>query len=615
MSNRRKRLCLAVVLLLLLVVLVCVVQSKTRNIDPFFIQLSTDGKCEIIRLWEQETGEYYVFLPSYADFPEAEIRLNTTVPIYVDGEILTEGMDCEIFQSDVVYDVTYTAWGKEYNHTIVFMKSANVATMYIDTESGSMEYIHDKKGNEETGTISLYTPEGTLDYAGELLSINGRGNNTWEYFDKKAYSVKLSEEADLLGMGQAQKWILLANADDPSHLRNKIAYDFAKNVGLNYSPDCQWVDVYLNDEYAGLYLLSERNELHSERIDIGQTDSFVVSLEKLDRLAPQNYPHVITEERQALRVHYPVDPSNEMLENLAAIWQTVENTILAEDGLDVQSGKSWIELIDLESWTKKYLMEEIFANGDACFISQYFYYDGGENDGKIYAGPIWDFDHAMGTRKTWALTIPNSFYANRLNVKDGFDSPWFYYLYQKEEFYERMLEEYEKVFLPALELLRNVTIQTYAQQIECAASMDYVRWSVESHGMDAEVEEITGFLEQRIDFLNEVWLENAQYHMVKVDQGFGAFYGYFAVSPGEYLEPLPELEDLEYSTFKGWYYTQTNTPVDFNQPITEDVEIYAKWEDSSQKQVEQIAKLAPVGIIGFMGVALLIFDRNRAKNR
>jgi hypothetical protein len=147
MSNRRKRLCLAVVLLL--VVLVCVVQSKTRNIDPFFIQLSTDGKCEIIRLWEQETGEYYVFLPSYADFPEAEIRLNTTVPIYVDGEILTEGMDCEIFQSDVVYDVTYTAWGKEYNHTIVFMKSANVATMYIDTESGSMEYIHDKKGNEE----------------------------------------------------------------------------------------------------------------------------------------------------------------------------------------------------------------------------------------------------------------------------------------------------------------------------------------------------------------------------------------------------------------------------------------------------------------------------------
>ena len=615
MSNRRKRLCLAVVLLLLLVVLVCVVQSKTRNIDPFFIQLSTDGKCETIRLWEQETGEYYVFLPSYAVFGEAEIRLNTTVPIYVDGKILTEGMDCEIFQSDVVYDVTYTAWGQEYSHTIVFMKSANVATMYIDTESGSMEYIHDKKGNEEAGTISLYTPNGTLNYAGALLSINGRGNNTWDYFDKKAYSVKLSEEADLLGMGQAQKWILLANADDPSHLRNKIAYDFAKNVGLNYSPDCQWVDVYLNDEYAGLYLLSERNELHSERIDIGQTDSFVVSLEKRDRLAPQNYPHVITEERQALRVHYPVDPTNEMLENLAAIWQTVENTILAEDGLDVQSRKSWIDLIDLESWIRKYLVEEIFANGDGCFISQYFYYDGGEADGKIYAGPIWDFDHAMGTRKIWALTIPNSFYANRLNVKDGFDAPWFYYLYQKEEFYERMLKEYEMVFLPALELLRNVTIQTYAQQIECAASMDYVRWSVESHGMDAEVEEITGFLEQRIDFLNEVWLENAQYHMVKVDQGFGAFYGYFAVSPGEYLEPLPELEDLEYSTFKGWYYTQTNTPVDFNQPITEDVEIYAKWEDSSQKQVEQIAKLAPVGIIGFMGVALLIFDRNRAKNR
>ena len=613
MSNRTKYLCLAAVTLLLLVVVVCFVKVGQESIAPFYIQLSVDGKSETVQLWERENGEYFVFLPSYAELSNSEIRLTTTIPVAVNGKIITDGMSCTVFQYGVAYDLTYTSWGRQRHNTVVFMKSANVATMHINTESGTMEYIHSEKGNEESGTISVYTAEGTLEYAGELFSIKGRGNNTWESFDKKAYSVELSRGVNLLGMGEAQEWILLANADDPSHLRNKIVYDFAKNIGLAYSPDSRWVDVYLNDEYAGLYLLCERNELHDERIDISPSGSFVVSLEKLDRLSPQNYPHIITVNRQALRIHYPQNLTNEELTELAATWQSVENAILSIDGIDAQTGKTWTDLIDLNSWVKKYLVEEIVANGDGCFISQYFYFDGDSQEEKIYAGPVWDYDHTLGTRKAWALTIPNSFYANRLHVKDGFDSPWFYYLYQKEEFHEQMLEEYEIVFLPALELLLNTTIQDYAQKIEGAAKMDHVRWSVESDGMDAEVAEIRGFLEQRIDFLNETWIEGTQYHMVKVDQGFGAFYGYFAVQPGEKLTPLPEMEDTENEVFVGWYYTATDTPVDFNQPITEDIEIYAKWEDSSAKKIKQIAKLAPVGIIGLMGVALLVYDVKRTK--
>ena len=615
MSKHRKYLCLAAVtVVMIIVILACALQTEQRAAAPFDLRISAGGADEVISLWEED-GAYYAFLPGYADLSKVRIKLNTSVPVYVDGKAITDGMSCEMFRPGDVYDLTYTAWGRERCDTVAFLQSANIAAMYIDTESGSMDYIHDQKGNEEAGRISVYGQDGTLDYAGQLLSINGRGNNTWDYFDKKAYSMKLSEEADLLGMGQAQKWILLANADDPSHLRNKIIYDFAAEIGLTYSPDCQWVDVYLNDEYAGLYLLSERNELHTERIDISPADSFVVSLEKLDRLAPQNYAHVITEEKQALRIHYPQDPSKEELTELAAVWQCVENAILAENGVDAGSGKSWQELIDLDSWVKKYLVEEVFANGDACFISQYFYYDGENAAGKIYAGPVWDYDHTLGTRVAWALTIPNSFYANRLHVKDGFDSPWFHTLYQKDEFYDRMTAEYEAVFLPALERLLETRIRDYAQQIESAAAMDHIRWAVESGGMDSEVAEIAGFLERRIDFLSEVWLEGAEYHMVKADQGFGAFYGYFAVCPGACLEPLPELEATENDVFTGWYYAGTNTPVDFDQPITEDIEIYAKWEDSQSKRMGQIAKLAPLAVIAVMGMALLAVEIKRMRNR
>ena len=134
--------------------------------------------------------------------------------------------------------------------------------------------------------------------------------------------------------------------------------------------------------------------------------------------------------------------------------------------------------------------------------------------------------------------------------------------------------------------------------------MDYIRWSVETEGMDAEVIEITDFLEQRITFLNEVWLENREYYLVRADQGFGAFYGYFAVYPGECLEPLPNLEASADYIFKGWFYTETNEQVDFSEPITKDIEIYAKWEESQGKQIKQVAKLVPLGVIAIIGIVL-----------
>lgn len=612
MGKRRTILYLTTAVLLVLVFVLFLTQREQSSI-PFSVQVTAGEKTESIALWESDAGECYVFLPSYAQLEHAQIHLHTGNPVSLDGVQLKEGMSCGVFQPEIPYVLAYSAWGITKQKTVTFLQSANVAAMYIDTQSGSMEYIHEKKGNEETGALRLFTADGVVDYAGNLESINGRGNNTWDFFKKKPYSLTLSEEADLLGMGQAQKWILLANADDSSNLRNKIVYDFTDAVGLPYSPDSQWVDLYLNGEYAGLYLLCERNELHPERIDIGQTNSFVVAVEKIDRLTTQNYSHVVTDAKQALRVHYPENPANDTLVDLASVWQSVENAILAEDGIDKVSGKSWLDQVDLDSWVKKYLIEEIFANGDACFISQYFYFDGSEKDGKIHAGPVWDYDHTMGTKVAWALMAPNTLYANRLHVKDGFDSPWFYELYQKEEFYDRMIEIYSREFLPALNSLLNETVFAYAAQIDQASKMNSVRWFDDMQTVFSEAEYICGFMEKRIGFLNNVWLEDAAYHIVKADQGFGGFYAYYAVYPGECLNYLPEFEDTELQQFLGWYYTESNEPFDPEKPINEDIEIHAKWADNSAKKMGQIIKLVPLGIVAVMGLVILIVDIRRMK--
>ena len=108
-----------------------------------------------------------------------------------------------------------------------------------------MDYIYRKKGNEESGNMTLYHTDGSVVFAGDMNSLKGRGNSTWTQFEKKPFALKLENAADLLGMGEAEKWILFANADDPSNMRNKMVYDYADAVGLPYSPDSQWVDLVI----------------------------------------------------------------------------------------------------------------------------------------------------------------------------------------------------------------------------------------------------------------------------------------------------------------------------------------------------------------------------------
>lgn len=534
---------------------------------PFTVVLSSDGEAEEISCWKN-LSNYYVFLPSYAETADAAIRANKIYEIKIDGQPVTNGMSCECFPLNTPLALSYSARDGEHNCTITFVQSGNAATMYIDVPSGSMEYIHEKKGNAEAGTVRLYTAEGDLTHKGNLESIKGRGNSTWEESEKKPYSLTLSAEADLLGMGQAQEWILLANAYDPSHLRNKVSYDFAYAVGLQYSPQCQWVDLYLNGEYAGLYLLSERNEVHPQRVAISQEHSFLISKEMEWKLQAQESPYILSQNGYALRIH---DASMTTTE-LEQIWQSAENAILAEDGIDPATGKPWTELIDLDSWVKKYLIEEVFGNTDGGFMSQFFYYDGSNPSGKIYAGPVWDMDNSLaGT--VWQTQSPYSFCANRPYHWNRTEPAFFHALYQKEEFYQRLTVLYERDFQPLLTELLNGKLDQYVSQISRAAAMNRIRWNVDDFA--EETEAIQTYLDARAAFLNALWVEGAEYCTVQIDDGSGIS-ACIAVRPGELLPELPNYENTEDTVYDGWYTSDTEEPFDITQPICEDTSIYLK---------------------------------------
>jgi len=311
-------------------------------------------------------------------------------------------------------------------------------------------------------------------------------------------------------------------------------------------------------------MLSERNEVHAQRVNIAPNGSFLVSMELQYRLEEQGYPYVLTDSGISFRIHH----GDTMPEMIQQHLQAVENAILSADGIDSQTGKSWQELIDLDSWVKKYLLEEILGNYDAGSVSQYFYFSGENPEGKLYAGPIWDYDNTLGNYE-WQTMNPQALLAGRPHITADTDTPWYYALYQKEAFSKRVKELYKTVARPRMDqLLDDLLIQQ--ETLTSADQCNSLRWS---RGDTAEKSTIMlTFLKDRMAFLDQIWIENREYHMVQVYNGVGSW-GCFAVFPGECLPILPEYDDTVYS---GWYQEGTGADFALTKPVEESLIIRVK---------------------------------------
>ena len=531
------------------------------------VEIHSDGRTEEVKLWMGPGEMYYLFLPSYADLSQTQVRRHVMGPVLLNYQKVGGAMTCgDLPLNEPVTLIQDSIFKYQWNE-LTIMQSGNVPTMYIDVRSGKMDYIHEKKGNKEAGTMRLYTADGKLDASAVVESLQGRGNSTWLWYEKKTYSLRLSNDTDLLGMGQGSRWVLLAEPFDKSFIKNKMAYTLAADAGMPYAPDCQWVDLYLNGEYAGLYLLSERNEIHENRVDIPADSSFLVAWEGEGRMIEQGYPYVKTERDVAIRIHQSAFPP----EQVQRIWQSAENAIHAEDGIDPVTGKHWQELIDTDSWARLFLLDEISADYDGGKISKFFYYMETDGVGKIYGGPVWDKDDTFCTGH-WSITPPNCLVATRSYQRNGQELKMFPALYRKPEFAARVTEIYQRDFLPELRKLCDTGIEAYAAQVAEAAALSEFRWQMGYTPDQHQI--IRKFLEERMEFLDAYWIRQEQFHIVDVTSTYDGSDGLFAVRPGEQIPVSPGYEpELGVWT---WYEAETGEVFDVKQPIYEDMELVLK---------------------------------------
>lgn len=581
----------------------CVALDEQDCIDNIKLVASIDGHTTKISLYKNN-GKYYAFLPSHFQLEDAYFEYTSGCSLYLDDKEYSSSTLCSDLQAQKEYSMVIknTFGFTTSEETLVIYIAKETPSIFIDLTNGTIEDINSDKTVEKTGTCLVIDSNNSVNYSGTFNKIHGRGSGTW-VADKKPYNISFTKEVDLFGMGLATEWVLLSNPLDSSNLRNKIIYDFADEIGLEGSPDSRFVNLYIDDEYCGLYLLTEKVEIHQNRVDVIDLNEETKNLNG----APLNtYPCIETEVDGIYKKAYdiPVIPDDitggyllelqiysyrntftsafttkdsicfsfksspyvslEQMEYISGFIQDVENSF--------HTG-NYEEYIDVDSWVKYYLVQEIFGNMD---VRSFFYYKNSDSiDGKLYAGPVWDYDIALGSME--GVDNSQGFYINTWG--------WYSLLYKHDSFKASLTSEYVQTFKPALTELLDKILYEYQEEIDSSYVMDKYRWSKDTGDsfdtLESHIDHFRSFLTSRISFLDEVWIEGKQAYNItatsKPAEAVNLVKYYYSITPGEQIPQLPTLS-VEGYKFLGWYDTATNEKYDPTEIPTSDKIYEAKWE-------------------------------------
>ena len=353
----------------------------------------------------------------------------------------------------------------------------------IDTITGAdveskTEYIF--------GTMSAFNSDSEHFLENLDIEIRGRGNYSWTSLAKKSYKLKLSEKQSLMGLGKgkSKNWVLLANMCDQSMLRNYLSLHLAGSMpNIAWSPDCTSVELYLNGEYRGVYLLCEEIDANKNKVNVqedltgaGSTDiDFLIELS-----ANPKTPSFYAADRK-YQIHSDLSSdSAEAAEQKNYIHKYVKNAWTAVKSGDEQA---IAELIDIDSMVDAYLVEEITKNLDCGYDSFYLYRNKG---GKLTFGPVWDFDNSLGNANEGTERYQYLYAAyNEINQ----NNPWFYTIMNQQWFRQRVLERWDEIANIRSKL--SSTVINAAEAGYNSFCRNFEAWDLFGKSWNRETEQIT----------------------------------------------------------------------------------------------------------------------------
>lgn len=463
----------------------------------------------------------------------------------------------------------------DLEYGLFFYRSENVPALFIDTLRADTNYLNADKNNRVDFRASLFDSDGKKQFSSATGVIKGRGNNSWDT-KKKSYNLNFNSEIDLLEMGKACRWVLVPNSSDNTKVYNKTVYDFASETGLYWTPECKYVDLYLNGVYNGLYLLTEKIEADEERLDLGKNDLL------LKRELPMRLDQVDngfkTENGNVIEITYPNDVTPYHKEQIQREVQKMEDAIF-----DLDSDE-WKNVIDMDSWARCYLIDELFDNLDAGIASANYYL----KDGKFYRGPVWDYDSIM-------LDNPKSMIANTYFRQPYSVNDYYYLLNQREEFLSRVKELFQSEFRPLISEYVDGKIDQISNGIIAAREMDGARWNY--HFVQSSITNFKYYLNEKAVFMEEYWANRDRYCKVLVQSEI--FYRTFMVEKGKSIR---DAINLDMSLFENneYHYAESDQAFSLDDVVDEDVRLDIVFEE------EPVEERSLIREFGILNIAFLL---------
>ena len=351
--------------------------------------------------------------------------------------------------------------------------SGTLPVMFINTENSQPitskeEYVFAYYYIDNMG-IEGFENVGSED-APKPMEIRGRGNYTWNKFDKKPYRLKLDAKTSLLGMKRNKHWALMANADDYlGGLRNTVGYELSRRLGLAWTPAQQSVEVVLNGDYIGLYMLTETIRVEPDRVNVTpqadyETSPFVVTggwLVEIDNYQEEEQVRTVEGNGQSIFSTYksPEHLSDEQRTYLTGLINATNAAIYVND----KSNNSWENYIDPDTLACFYIVQELLDDTESFHGSCFWHKDNG-NNAKIMFGPVWDFGNAYHR-------TPNRFIYDR----PAFNQTWIGEIAKFPHFQEIVLKHWNRFMLIHYDKIDGF-IDNFINQIQQAAMSDAARW-------------------------------------------------------------------------------------------------------------------------------------------
>ena len=264
------------------------------------------------------------------------------------------------------------------------------------------------------------------------IGIKIRGNSS-KGFNQKKYTIETRDEngkdldVSLLGMPAHSKWVLLAPYNDVSMVRDPLAFQLWRDMG-HWGPRTVMCEVTIDGQYRGIYILCEAIKRGKDRVDIAKmkksdtegrdvTGGYLLRIDTSDEndfTFTSKLPGIGEGIMSSDVIWSCIYPKKKKLQPAQSAYivsyvDTVEQVIQSDAFADPKTG--YARYIDVPSFVDYFIHTELSLNADAYRRSAYFYKEKQKADGtggKLFAGPVWDYNYAYGNSNLANADEPES---------------------------------------------------------------------------------------------------------------------------------------------------------------------------------------------------------------